>query len=238
VNTPSPTTFAVFVQTGAVSGGSIEVIRTLSIAGYSTVEVGGIQDLGTKKPSQGWAGSIVALGADDETATAAWAFCRDCRKLDNPVVPTLVLVTGSQIAELADRSEQFDDFLLSPFHPAEMEARVRHLLWRSGRAPGPELVEVGPLALNLQTYQAGLHGRSLDLTYMEYELLKFLALSPGKVFSREILLNRVWGYEYYGGARTVDVHVRRLRAKFGEEHSHLIQTVRSVGYKLDQSRST
>jgi len=74
----------------------------------------------------------------------------------------------------------------------------------------------------------------LDLTYMEYELLKFLAGHPGKVFTRETLLSRVWGYEYYGGARTVDVHVRRLRAKLGEEHAHLIQTVRSVGYRFGQ----
>jgi DNA-binding response OmpR family regulator len=77
-------------------------------------------------------------------------------------------------------------------------------------------------------------GRVLDLTYMEYELLRFLAGHPAKVFTRETLLSRVWGYEYYGGARTVDVHIRRLRAKLGEEHAHLIQTVRSVGYRFGQ----
>ena len=77
-------------------------------------------------------------------------------------------------------------------------------------------------------------GKVLDLTYMEYELLRFLAARPGKVFTRETLLSRVWGYEYYGGARTVDVHIRRLRAKLGEEHAHLIQTVRSVGYRFGQ----
>ena len=91
--------------------------------------------------------------------------------------------------------------------------------------------------LNLETYQAVHRPASpLDLTYMEYELLKFLAQHPGKVFTREILLSRVWGYEYYGGARTVDVHIRRLRAKLGEEHAGLIQTVRSVGYRFGQSR--
>ena len=81
------------------------------------------------------------------------------------------------------------------------------------------MVEYRELSLNLETYQASIAGRPLDLTYMEYELLKFLAQNPGKVFTREMLLNRVWGYEYYGGARTVDVHVRRLRAKLGEEHA-------------------
>ena len=103
-------------------------------------------------------------------------------------------------------------------------------------APGPEIVEYGGLVLNLETYQAAIEGRPLDLTYMEYELLKFLAQHPGRVFTRETLLSRVWGYEYYGGARTVDVHIRRLRAKLGEEHAGLITTVRSVGYRFGESR--
>ena len=98
------------------------------------------------------------------------------------------------------------------------------------------MVEYGALTLNLETYQASIANKPLDMTYMEYELLKFLAQNPGKVFTREILLSRVWGYEYYGGARTVDVHVRRLRAKLGEEHAALIQTVRSVGYRFGESR--
>jgi DNA-binding response OmpR family regulator len=100
------------------------------------------------------------------------------------------------------------------------------------------VVEYGPLVLNLETYQAYIASHPLDLTYMEYELLKFLAQHPGKVFTREILLSRVWGYEYYGGARTVDVHIRRLRAKLSDEHAGLIQTVRSVGYRFGQSRWT
>jgi DNA-binding response OmpR family regulator len=99
-----------------------------------------------------------------------------------------------------------------------------------------EMIDYAGLSLNLETYQATFEGQPLDLTYMEYELLKFLAQNPGKVFTREILLSRVWGYEYYGGARTVDVHIRRLRAKLGEEHANLIQTVRSVGYRFGQSR--
>ena len=105
-----------------------------------------------------------------------------------------------------------------------------------GRGTQPELVEYGDLVLNFETYQAALSGKPLDLTYMEYELLKFFATHPAKVFTREQLLSRVWGYEYYGGARTVDVHVRRLRAKLGEEHANLIQTVRSVGYRFGQTR--
>ncbi|MXZ78817.1 MAG: response regulator transcription factor [Acidimicrobiia bacterium] len=134
------------------------------------------------------------------------------------------------------RDDLYTDFCLTPFHQRELEARLAHLVWRSGTALRPELIEYGPLILNVETYQATIAGRPLDLTYMEYELLKFLAGSPGKVFTRETLLSRVWGYDYFGGARTVDVHVRRLRAKLGEEHAGLITTVRSVGYRFGLSR--
>jgi DNA-binding response OmpR family regulator len=134
------------------------------------------------------------------------------------------------------REELFDDFCVTPLHPVELQARLKHLFFRTGQGTRPELVEYGPLALNLETYQALISGRPLDLTYMEYELLRFLAVHPGRVFTREMLLSRVWGYEYFGGARTVDVHIRRLRAKLGEEHTALIQTVRSVGYRFGQAR--
>ena len=147
-----------------------------------------------------------------------------------------MLVGGGQLADLDLRDDLFDDFCLAPFHPTELEARLRHLLWATGEVVArADLVEYGDLVLNLETYQATISKRPLDLTYMEYELLKFLAQNPGKVFTREMLLSRVWGYEYYGGARTVDVHIRRLRAKLGEEHANLIQTVRSVGYRFGQS---
>jgi DNA-binding response OmpR family regulator len=125
-------------------------------------------------------------------------------------------VSGGQLHELEHREDLFDDFCLTPFHPKELEARVRHLMFRAGRGGSPELASYGDLVLNFETYQAGIEGKPLDLTYMEYELLKFFVTHPGKVFTREQLLSRVWGYEYYGGARTVDVHVRRLRAKLGE----------------------
>ena len=157
------------------------------------------------------------------------------RDLGSPPLLALVLAAPSSTTSSL-RDELFDDFCLTPFHPTEFEARVRHLLWRTGGGARPDMIEYRELMLNLETYQASIGGRPLDLTYMEYELLKFLAQNPGKVFTREMLLSRVWGYEYYGGARTVDVHVRRLRAKLGEEHAGLIQTVRSVGYRFGQSR--
>jgi DNA-binding response OmpR family regulator len=96
-----------------------------------------------------------------------------------------------------------------------------------------EIVRVGSLELNLATYQVTIDAEPVDFTYMEYELLKFLVTHPGRVFTRESLLSRVWGYDYFGGARTVDVHVRRVRAKLGLEHAARIKTVRSVGYRFE-----
>ncbi|MGI8793700.1 MAG: winged helix-turn-helix domain-containing protein [Acidimicrobiales bacterium] len=210
-----------------------DLAQTLDLSGYAWKAAGHVDNISAIEPEDGWVGAIVVADQDPE---AAFGFARALRKRDVPVEPLLLLISGSQLPDLELREETFDDFCLAPFHPRELEARVRHLLWRSGRGTQPDLVEYGQLALNLETYQAVIAGRPLDLTYMEYELLKFLATNPGKVFTREILLSRVWGYEYYGGARTVDVHIRRLRAKLGEEHAGLIQTVRSVGYRFGQPR--
>ncbi|HCV36106.1 MAG TPA: hypothetical protein DF783_04195 [Acidimicrobiaceae bacterium] len=185
------------------------------------------------EPNEGWAGAIVVADSDPDGAIQ---MCRRLRADEIPLEPLLLMISGTQLGDLETRYDLFDDFCLTPFRPTEFEARLQRLFWNVGRGTRPELVEYGPLALNLETYQAAVDGEPLDLTYMEYELLKFLASSPGKVFTREALLSRVWGYDYYGGARTVDVHIRRLRAKLGEEHAGLIHTVRSVGYRFGQSR--
>lgn len=211
---------------------SPDLARTLDLAGYTWKAVS-VAEGDVDEPAGGWAGAIVDISAD---ADAGWAFLRALGKGGDRIIPVMLLVGGGQLADLEHRDELFDDFCLTPFHPAELEARLRHLLATDIDLHRAELVEYGELTLNLETYQAAIAGRPLDMTYMEYELLKFLAQNPGKVFTREMLLSRVWGYEYYGGARTVDVHVRRLRAKLGEEHANLIQTVRSVGYRFGQSR--
>jgi DNA-binding response OmpR family regulator len=210
-----------------------ELAQALDLAGHSWKACADESAATHGEPAEGWSGALVVAANDPE---GAFALCRALRKRDVPLDPLLLFVTGAQLAELELRGDLFDDFCLWPFQPRELEARLKHLFWRAGRGAGPEVVEYSDLVLNLETYQAVIQGRPLDLTYMEYELLKFLASHPGKVFTRETLLSRVWGYEYYGGARTVDVHVRRLRAKLGEEHASLIQTVRSVGYRFGQSR--
>ena len=210
-----------------------ELAQCLDLSGWIWQAAGDEHQARDEEPDGGWAGAIIVA---DQDSTVAFAMARALRKGDQPLEPMLLLINGSQLSELELRDELFDDFCLTPFHPRELEARLHHLFWHAGQGSRPELVEYGELVLNLETYQAAIGDRPLDLTYMEYELLKFLASHPGKVFTRETLLSRVWGYDYYGGARTVDVHVRRLRAKLGEEQAGLIQTVRSVGYSFGQSR--
>lgn len=210
-----------------------ELAQALDLGGYPWKSAGSVEAAARVEPDDGWAGAIVLADSDPD---GAFTLCRTLRRRDVPLEPVLLLVSGAQLADLELRDDLFDDFCLSPFHPRELEARLKHLFWRTGTGTRPELVEYGPLVLNLETYQAAISGRPLDLTYMEYELLKFLSSHPGKVFTRETLLSRVWGYDYYGGARTVDVHVRRLRAKLGDDRATLIHTVRSVGYRFGEAR--
>lgn len=207
--------------------------QTLDLGGYRWKSVASPAVAERVEPDDGWSGAIVCADTDPDSA---FSMCRALRKRDVPLAPLLLIVSVSQLAELELREDLFDDFCVTPWQGQELDVRLGHLFWRTGRGTRPELVEYGSLVLNLETYQAAVAGRPLDLTYMEYELLKFLATHPGKVFTRETLLSRVWGYEYYGGARTVDVHIRRLRAKLGEEQANLISTVRSVGYRFGQGR--
>jgi DNA-binding response OmpR family regulator len=148
-------------------------------------------------------------------------------------IPVVAVVTeGGLVAVNTDWG--VGDILLPATGPAETDARLRLLL---GRSSGPATAEasgkitLGELVIDEGTYTARLRGKPLDLTYKEFELLKYLAQHAGRVFTRSQLLQEVWGYDFFGGTRTVDVHVRRLRAKLGTEYESLIGTVRNVGYK-------
>ncbi len=122
------------------------------------------------------------------------------------------------------------DFLVRGSSSEELAVRVRNLLWPGEEVARQELIRVENLTLNLATYQAHVDGEPIDFTYLEYALFAFLVTHPGRTYSREVLLRRVWGSDYYGGSRTVDVHVRRIRAKLGAELSRRLETVRNVGY--------
>mgnify|MGYP001765243633 CR=1 FL=1 len=150
--------------------------------------------------------------------------------------PMLLIVTEGGLAVVA-HDWGMDDVVLHTCGPAELEARIKLSLGRLAAAreaadPEAHIIRSGEVVVDDATYTARIGGRSLDLTFKEFELLKFLAQHPGPVFSRQQLLREVWGYDYFGGTRTVDVHVRRLRAKLGPEHETLIGTVRNVGYRF------
>jgi DNA-binding response OmpR family regulator len=153
--------------------------------------------------------------------------------------PLLVIVTEGGLAAMT-AEWGVDDVLLDSAGPAEVEARLRMATGRisqSATEDVPDEIRSGDLAIDEATYTARLRGRVLDLTFKEFELLKYLAQHPGRVFTRAQLLQEVWGYDYFGGTRTVDVHVRRLRAKLGTEYESLIGTVRNVGYRFVPDRA-
>jgi DNA-binding response OmpR family regulator len=149
-------------------------------------------------------------------------------------VPVIVSLAAAGLGSGIGVAEGHE-LLVEPFTAAELQARIARARRAVNGIDHDDIVRVGGLEMNLATYQVAIDGRPVDFTFMEYELLKFLVTHPRRVFSREALLNRVWGYDYYGGARTVDVHVRRVRAKLGSEHAARIKTVRSVGYRWEAS---
>jgi DNA-binding response OmpR family regulator len=143
-------------------------------------------------------------------------------------LPIVLAVSTDQLA-LMESTAGVSDFVTAPFDPLEVRLRVHRL---TAEASNDHVVVFKDLELNTLNYQATLAASPIDLTFMEYELLRFLVQNPVRVWSREQLLSKVWGYDYYGGARTVDVHIRRLRSKLGEERASWITTVRSVGYRF------
>lgn len=144
--------------------------------------------------------------------------------------PPLVALISIQAMEAHPWHEVAEEILTPEMSAAELRIRLTMLRIRAGRASDDE-IRLGPILIDTATYKASIHGRPLDLTFKEFELLRFLASYPGRVFTREKLLLEVWGFGFYGGTRTVDVHVRRLRAKLGLQDEHLIETVRGVGYR-------
>jgi DNA-binding response OmpR family regulator len=161
--------------------------------------------------------------------------CRRLRAADLRV-PLIVVVTESGLPAItADWG--LDDVVLASAGPAEMEARLRMAAGRTAADAADASIDAGRLHIDPRAFSASVGGRRLDLTFKEFELLRFLALHPEHVFTRERLLREVWGFDYLGGYRTVDMHVRRLRAKLGRDE-WMIATVRQVGYKLAGARRT
>jgi DNA-binding response OmpR family regulator len=155
--------------------------------------------------------------------------------------PIVVITTEGGLSAIHS-DWQIADVMLDTAGPAEVDARIRIVIGKDAitqLAKNPSLKEIrsGEVVIDEDSYTAKIKGRTLDLTFKEFELLKYLAQHPGRVFSRSQLLQEIWGYDYFGGTRTVDVHIRRLRSKLGPEFESVIDTVRNVGYRFSQNGS-
>jgi DNA-binding response OmpR family regulator len=194
--------------------------------GFTPVPVADVADVTKRIPQAGWSAMIIEL-IDD--AGLALTIGRKIR--EDLEIPVLLVADRTYTGELGE-ADGFDDFILTPIDRLELRVRLGRLDLAEPLVDDDPVLHFRDLELNTATYQASVEGVPRDLTYMEYELLRFFVENPNKVWSREQILSRVWGYDYFGGSRTVDVHVRRLRAKLGEERSSWITTVRSVGYRF------
>ncbi len=216
----------------AARGGSAEALPALGLLSHrvrvAPVEASALVDAGDV--------DVVVIDGRRDLVNARTT-CRLVRATGLET-PLLVILTEGGLAAVTSEWGT-DDLVLETAGPAEVEARLRLLAERNRLAradESPEEIEAGELMIDATGYSVRLGGRPLDLTYKEFELLKYLAQFPGRVFTRAQLLQEVWGYDYYGGTRTVDVHVRRLRAKLGLEHEALIGTVRNVGYRFEPQK--
>ena len=205
---------------------SSALTSALLSCGYKPVPVSDVADAVRREPEGGWFAAVVELGDDPGLSIAVAGKLRE-----DQAIPLLVIVDRTYTSDLED-FPGFDDFLLTPIDIAELRVRLVRLQGGSPAEETDPVLRFRDLELNTATYQATVDGATRDLTFMEYELLRFFVEHPSKVWSREQILAKVWDYDYFGGSRTVDVHVRRLRAKLGEERAGWITTVRSVGYRF------
>lgn len=167
---------------------------------------------------------------EDDSGPRMWEISRQLRQ--DRSIPVVAMIDASALDSINGELDTVDDFVIRPCQPAELELRLKRLLRRDQHADETERIRCGDLTIDLAKCEVSVGGRALMLTFKEYQLLKFLAANPGRVFTREMLLNKVWGYDYFGGDRTVDVHIKRLRSKIEDATHTFIETVRNIGYRF------
>jgi DNA-binding response OmpR family regulator len=174
---------------------------------------------------------VMLLDADEApTGSKAWELAQSIRQDMN--IPLIALMSREKLNGL---DSIVDDFVVKPWEVNEVTARIKRILRQKGSVDSEDIIKCGDLVIDLAKYEVSLNGKPIMLTFREYQLLKFLVSNKGKVFTREALLNKVWGWDYYGGDRTVDVHIRRLRSKIEDPTHTFIETVRNIGYRLREN---
>ena len=161
----------------------------------------------------------------------------ECIKKCSSLKIPMILLVSNKFINLITQYDQIEDFIVSPFSEEELIARIKLVILKNVDPQNENIIRIGTLSINPINYEVRLNNRVVTLRYKEYELLRLLASNPEKVFSRENLLNQIWGYEYFGGTRTVDVHIRRIRSKIEDAKDLKIETVWNVGYRLTKSNT-
>jgi two-component system, OmpR family, alkaline phosphatase synthesis response regulator PhoP len=173
---------------------------------------------------------VFVTGRED---TPEWRLVQELKKLKNLPV---VAIAAEQAFKGLDQRLEIDDFIVAPPSPAELVVRIARLLHKPQNRDSADLIKCDGLVIDLVTCEVTIDGNKADLTFKEFELLKLMAANKGRVFTRQALLDKIWGYDYFGGDRTVDVHVRRLRSKIEDASHTYIETVRNIGYRFIKSR--
>jgi len=200
-------------------------VRALSEEGFSvSVRAPGDDGVGDGN----WEAVVLEMAAVAEDAAAK----RLVEAAQAGDAPPLIGVYAHDRLSAFDPALELDDFVLAGAPLEELCARVRQAVWKRHRVDTKNVLKCGDLVMDLANYTVHVAGRPVELTYKEYELLRYLATNQGRVVTRDTLLNKVWGYDFYGGARTVDVHIRRLRSKIEDRHNTFVETVRNVGYRF------
>lgn len=166
---------------------------------------------------------------DSNSDSPAWEIISELKKEKS--LPVIAMAPAKVLIDI-DSQLDVDDFITAPYDAVELALRAKRLLNRGSRSESSELIRSGSLVIDPVSCEVAMDGKVIDLTFKEYEMLKLLAGSPGRVYTRQDLLNKVWGYDYFGGDRTVDVHIRRLRSKIEDAHHTFVETVRNIGYRF------
>ena len=174
---------------------------------------------------------VMLLDADEAPiGSEAWELAQSIRQ--ERQIPLIAFISREKLNGL---DSSVDDFVVKPWEANEVTARIKRILRQKESIDSEDIIKCGDLVIDLDKYEVSLGNKLILLTFREYQLLKFLASNKGKVFTREALLNKVWGWDYYGGDRTVDVHIRRLRSKIEDPNHTFIETVRNIGYRLREN---
>jgi DNA-binding response OmpR family regulator len=173
---------------------------------------------------------LMLLHMDEATiGSEAWELAQRIRQERH--IPIIALVSREKLNGLAS-STSIDDFAVKPWEATELTTRIKRILRQKESIDSEDIIRCGDLVIDSAKCEVSLGGKPIILTFKEYQLLKFLANNKGKVFTRDVLLDKVWGWDYYGGDRTVDVHIRRLRSKIEDRDHSFIETIRSIGYRF------